>query len=162
MPLSDERYNSTIRSSLRILLVGELQGGRIWARRSEIECNPFYQLQRSRSNGAARIIRCNFCAPPTHALGNLLRSTTQTLKGLWNPYTKAVKGLSVINAGSLKILFESCRYGWPSKRTMWHKLFMFRGSKELLSQKRDTQRPTCGNIIVQPKNQADRYIWYPA
>ena len=138
MSLSHERYNSTIRNSLQILLVGELQGGRR-ARRSEIECNPFYQLQRSRRTGAlARVVQGNFCAPPNRVLGNLLRSTTQTLKGVWNPYTKAVKGLSVINAGSLKILFESCRYGWPSKRTMWHKLFMFRGSKEFLTQKRDT------------------------
>ena len=141
MFLSDERYNSTIRNSLRILLVGELQGGRIWSRGSEIECNPFYQLQRSRSTGAARVIRGNFCAPPTHVLGNLLRSTTQTFKGVWNPYTKAVKGLSFSNARDLKILLESCRYGWPSKRTMWHKLFMFRGSKELLSQKEGHPTP---------------------
>ena len=119
MTLSHGRYNSTIRNDPHILLVGELQGGRR-ARRSEIKCNPFYQLQRSRSTGAARVIQGNFCAPPTHVLGNLLRSTTQTLKGVWNPYTKAVKGLSVINAGSLKILFESCRYGWPSKRCDTH------------------------------------------
>ena len=125
MSLSHERYNSTIQHSLQVLLVGELQGGRR-AGRSEIECNPFYQLQSSRGTGVARVMQGNFCAPPTHVLGNLLRSTTQTLKGVWNPYTKAVRGLPAINAGGLKILLESCRYGWPSKRTMWHKHFMFR------------------------------------
>ena len=119
MSLSRERYNSAIRNSLQILLVGELHSGRR-ARRSEIECNPFYKLQRSRSTGAARVIQGNFSAPPTHVLGNLLRSTTQTLKRVWNPSTKAVRGLSVTNAGGLKILLESCRYGGPSKRTMWH------------------------------------------
>ena len=127
MSLSHERYNSTIRNSLQILLVRELQRGRR-ACRSEIECNPFYQLQRSRSTGAARVIQGNFCAPPTHVQGSLLQSTTQTLKGVWNPYTKAVRSLFVIYAGGLKILLESCRYGWLSKRTMWHKIFMFRGS----------------------------------
>ena len=67
MSLSHERYNSTIRNSLQILLVGESQGGRR-ACRSEIECNPFYQLQRSRSPGAARVIQAKFlCSanPPT-------------------------------------------------------------------------------------------------
>ena len=136
MSLSHERYNSTIRNSLQILLVGELQGGRR-ARRSEIECNPFYQLQRSRSTGAARVIQGNFCAPPTHVQGNLLQSTTQTLKGVWNPYTKAVRGLPAINAGGLKILLESCRYGWPSKRTMTQTFYVPR-SREFLTQKRDT------------------------
>ena len=44
MSLSHERHNSTMRNSLQILLVGELQD--LWrARRSDIECNPFYQLQ---------------------------------------------------------------------------------------------------------------------
>ena len=70
-----------MKDTSQILLVGELQRGRR-ARSSQIECNPFYQMQRSRSTGAARVIQGNLCAPPTNVLGNPLQSTTQTLKGV--------------------------------------------------------------------------------
>ena len=53
-----------------------------------------------------RRVQGHVCAQPTHILGNLLWGTTQTLEGVRNPYTEAVRGLSVIDAYGLKYLWS--------------------------------------------------------
>ena len=79
-------------------------------RRGKVESNSYEQLERGGKIRAMHVIQSHLRTSSAHILSDLLRGATQALKGVRDPYTETMRGLSIINICGFKMLMESFRY----------------------------------------------------